>query len=306
VDGVSPTVAAFSAAEEEMPNTITSEFNGHSGAIDEEERAIRSVFTEYDGKLELKFLDIKAANQKDYVYRLVHMFLYARKVLLGMESTPRADVYDVTSFARLPKNSVSPYLSTDKNVEKNGDGTSIGLRLSAIEHARQCFREILDTAVPAGKYIPSGETKSAPKVRRVGKRSDKGLSEDKMKAVLAHPETQSLVSRLPHAILSDMAIIDKGTVALYGLRKAGVEGSIYYVAMSDYLHKVFRVSLPTESLRKSFRKATGAKEAKAKHIVFKLGEGWQITPSGEKYVEGKLQPAGSAEAGIEQAELAES
>jgi len=147
--------------------------------------------------------------------------------------------------------------------------------------------------------------KSAPKVRRVGKRSDKELGEDKMKAILAHPETHNLVSRLPHAAISDMSVIDKGTVALYGLRKAGVEGSVFYVAMSDYLHKVFRVSVPTESLRRSFHKATGAKEAKAKHIVYKAGEGWQITQSGEKYVEGKLQPSGSAEAQFEQAELAE-
>jgi hypothetical protein len=269
-----------------------------SSTMSAEERAIRTVYAEHDGKLTLQLSDLKAASQTDYTLRLAHMFIFARQILFGEQSTLRAEVYDVAGFANLPHDNVAAYLSRDSAIAKAGSGDALSLNLSGLEHARKCLMEIIDPAVPPGKWTPSAEARVAPRTRKAGKRGDAQLDDDQMAAIKDHPETQTLVTDIPHERIAELSVLDKTIVALYGLKKAGREEEVYYGVIAQYLYSVFHVKVHVDAIRSSLRTAMSNHSI---YVVHKEKEGYRITPSGENHVEALRRQSGRIE--VEHAEL---
>jgi hypothetical protein len=275
---------------------------GQNGVVSAEVRAIHTVFDEDDGKLTLQVPDLKAVSQTDYTLRLVHMFLYARKVLFSETSTTRGEIFEVTEFANLPRENVSVYLNRDGGMEKAPNGESLSLNLSGLDHARKCLNEIMDPAVPPGKWTPSTKARSAPRARKAAKRSDAPIDADEMATLVAHPETQALVRDIPHERFTDLPILDQVIVALYGFNKARLEDEVYYGAMAQYLFDAFDIKVSSESIRSSLRTALSHRN---KYILHKDKEGYRITQSGIRYVETSLRGKGGNSL-LEQPELLES
>lgn len=274
----------------------------HNGVMTPD-NAIREVFAERDGKLTLLQSDMKTENstQVEYTLRLVHVFLYAHQVLLGDPNASRAEVYELTDFAGLPRENVMSYLARDSAIERKGDALS--LKMAGIEHARKCLLEIVDP-LTVGKYLPStGSGKPTTRGKRSPKRiGDTQIEDNQMVVLVQHLETRALVQDISHDVLSDMGVLDKVIVALYGLYKAGHQEEVYYSTIATYLYDAFQIKVSTESIRSSLRTAMSHHN---KYVVHKDGEGYRITPSGLNYVDA-LRVKGGNNTTVEQPELAES
>jgi hypothetical protein len=295
VDGQRPAVPQLTSGPEpqtSLPNaagTVTS-------APATPELAIRTVFSEHDGKLTLLVQDLKAAHQKDYTQRLVHVFLYARQVIFNEMSVTRQQVYEVTEFAGLPRDNVGAYISQDNQITRDGD--MLSLKIGGLQHARKCLLEIVDPTT-AGQWLPDGEARPAGKPRKAGKRSD-GQTEDQIAAIVDNAETQALARDIPHDVVVDMTVLDKVIVTLYGLYKAGVEGEVLYNTVSEYLYRVFHHEVDGDSIGSALRRATSQNN---KYVVHKEGAGYRITPSGITYVEVKYRMKAGPSSAVKQPEL---
>lgn len=265
----------------EQPGTSDSAHGLHSDQSGmTPQRALQTVFREQDGRLILKVADLKAANQKDYTLRLVHIYIYARMVLFGETGAQRSDLYEVTDYARLSRDNAAAYISQDTLISRDGD--TLSFKLGGEEHAEKTLMEIVTSDIP-GQWPSSSETPSAAKPKKATRRSTGNkVDEDTITKVLDHPETKALIADISHNVVTGMTLTDKAILALYGLNKAGITGEVFYATISNYLYSVFHTEATADAIGSALRHLSAPAD---KYIVHKKDAGYRITPSGTEYIE---------------------
>lgn len=247
-------------------------------------RAIQEVFMQQDGKLILKVADLKASSQKDYTFRLVHIYIFARMTLFGETSIHRVDLYDVTDYAGLARDNVQSYIAQDPLISRDGD--SLSFKVGGVQHAEKTLLDIVSSDAP-GLWPPSADSLTASRSKKIQRRSSNSRADDETIAkVLEHPETKALVVDIPHSVIVGMGVMDKTIVALYGLHRAGIEGEVHYPLVEAYLYSIFDTSVKAKTIGNTLRDAT---PPASNYFVRRPGGGYRITQSGSEYVESKFR-----------------
>ena len=238
--------------------------------------SIWKVLGNAQGKVEQIELDLKCDTQKDYVTRLVRLFLYAHQQL-GHVTVAADDIQELLDRISINRKSQTVYLSGDKQgLQKDGD--SYKLSLVGARAIPAYLVEIMDPG-KAGRFIPGEQKKpQGPKQRTRTKGGD-----DPNSWALA---TRHLSEQVPHPKANALENNEKVLLGLYGVRLArGIQFETTASHLVDYLYRAFEISLTRDQARYSMDKLTGNADGLA--IKGKTGS-VKITSSGCTHIESVL------------------
>jgi hypothetical protein len=243
---------------------------------------IWAIFREHEGKLTQERGDLKAANKKDYIIRLTHLYLYARHQL-GDERVPRDDAFKILDESGVKDTRRLIYIrESGIRVEEN---ETLYITLDGRDRAQKYLAEALDPNLPEG-WREGVESRST---NNHAKKTPKKPSEDTTVAAwVSHDATKELFSIIPHKTLDTMTVQNKALFALYCFSKLGVATEAQLSQISQYLYKAFQIQVLSTSLPGPLSKAAEKKPALA---TFRKGSGYRITDSGVTHIEQLLQPS---------------
>lgn len=244
------------------------------------QEGIWEIFRNREGRLTQERRDLKAANKKDYIIRLAHLYLYA-KYQLRVEKVPRDDVFKILDESGFKDTRRSAYIL--ESGIRSGENEMLYLTLDGRDRANKFLTEALDPTLPVG--WPDGVES-----RSVNSRAKKPIKKDGDDAVImewtTHPTTAELAQLASHSVIDTMSEQNRALFALYCLHKVGITKEVQVSQISSYLYKAFKIQLAATNLPRALAKSVKNRPALAIH---RKNHGYQITDSGIEHIEKLLQ-----------------
>ncbi len=229
----------------------------------------------------------ESSSKRDYTTRLVHLFLYA-KYLLGEEAVPRTDVYEILDDVGLKDGNTAYNIGLAKGISSDGNET-LRLNLGGRRAAQEYIKDVFNPDLTDG-WSPGADTRStSTKVKKQPKKgSDQQNTVDADVARWASQEgSKALVDKVPHEKASELSILDKSLLALYGIAEAGIKRAVPVAAIVKYLFKAFKVEVKPGAVSRTIYEERKHKTIKATYFTFD-GHGYEISPSGRNHIENLL------------------
>lgn len=256
---------------------------------DTDQDRLHGIFA-YDGqRLRLKGSQLKANSQRDFVRRLVCLFLYAHE-LEGRDRIPRLDLNAILTEATVyDGNSRSWIVNTDDMLTND---SMVGLSVPGREYAISVLGQISDPSVSSAWSLSA-------RSRRTGARSiitSDGEPEDVTKAVRRRSESQSKVVKewvrawkalglavSMHAVLQDKQWVDRAIVGLWAIRRATKDEikAVSRVHLAQFIQEAFEFKGNDRTIGNALEHSPTAKNKVFKATKTKF----QIQPTGMDYAE---------------------
>lgn len=247
------------------------------------EQRIWEIFKERDGKLVQEIIDLKATSKKDYIIRLVSLYLYAQESR-GEEKVLRKELSKILDEANVKDTNFSVYINKSGIRREN---ETLRLTSEARSRTQQYISAILDPNEPKG-WLPSDPTPSTNgRTKKSAKRGSERHSESDVLVTewTSCEKTQELNKKFPQSITGKFSVEDKALFGLYCLDKAGVIAEIQPIQLSRYLYSAFQLNVRSDGIR--FKNALAKKPP---YVARPEGSAtYRITASGITHVEQLLQ-----------------
>ncbi len=237
-----------------------------------------------DGALKQDISQLKASSKKDYTIRLVYLFLFAKRQL-GEESVPRTDVYTILEDANLKDGNTARSLNSASGISFDGNDT-LRLNLGGRQTAEQYIKDVFNSDLPDGWYpgVETHSTSTRPKKQNKKSADQQNSVDVEVAKWISHEGSKSVVDKVPHEKINELSMMDKTLLALYGISEAGVKQLVSVASIVRYLYKAFQVEVNPRTVSKTIYEEKKRKAAKASYLTSD-GHGWEISPSGRKYIE---------------------
>jgi len=262
---------------------------GLSAATDEDivVQRLQELFRERDGELRLEEPDLKAKGKLHYAQRLTYLFLLAQDKA-GNEVVPRSSLTTILERAGVYDPHASNWIKNESRIEKDRD--TVHLNAGGRRVARAFLEEVF-TLTEEG--VLPGESNSGGAVKAAGGKGTKQSGKQSAKAGKGKGGRKSEVETtfLPkwkalnlvtngYSLLKDRSLAEKGTFALWAIRKAAgdVAGKIISESvLATFLYQAFEVKVDKRGLGRALLEESKKKDKKVLHMG---GTKFQITPDG--------------------------
>ncbi len=250
---------------------------------------IWEIFRKQDGgALKQDIQKLKAATKKDYLIRLIYLYLYA-KLQLGEDTVSRAEVYTILDGVGVKDGNTANTISQDAGISTD-DHETLRLNYDGRKQVQQYIADVFNSDLTDG-WIPGLDARSATnRAKKSSKKSSEQYNSVEVDVArwVSHEVTRTLAGTIPHSTVVNLPILDKAFLALYGIYRAGTEQEVPVASIAKYLYDAFQVQVESQALSTAFYKARQEKTPKTSYVNFVEGHGYKITPSGRNYIEESL------------------
>jgi len=265
-----------------------------SDAGDDRERLER-IFLSEGGRLLLQETRLKAKSKRNYVIRLVCLFLYAHE-LRENPSVSRSSVNEILQSNGVNDGNARHWIANCDELVRDKDN----LRLAAMgrEFAKTILTEVFDPSFPdewtpssssriRNRTAPVGDDPEKPTQRKKASRS--GTQPRKEAIVLANAWKEQFPGVVEQSLVFDQPLVGRGLIGLWAIWKidSGDRATVSRVVLADFVAAAFDVSVNDRNLERSL-KNEGPKTGRVRHVG---GTCFRITESGIKYVESQIRDA---------------
>lgn len=262
-------------------------------SLDTRERErLGRIFLREGDKLLLHDTRLKARNKRNFVARLVCLFVYTHD-LNSHPSVTRASVSELLKTRGLNDGNARRWIANCDELIRFEDT----LRLAALgrELAKTALSEIFDSSVPDTWTLSAG---SRPRARATAngdgsktsdqrtKASQSGAQPRKEAIALAGAWKERFSGTVGHSAVFGKPLADQGMIGLWAIRRidSGERATVSRKVLADFIALAFDVNVSDRNLERAL-KTEGENTGRVRNVT---GTSFRITDGGVQYVESQL------------------